>query len=119
MARISPVKARAGNSHQTCGSIFKVWINAAVCSGVIASSPREVTLKYWKVRNTAAPATALKICARTRVLFGPISLNSPVTISNAMAVATKASVTMKTIADSQRGDEKMAIQSNGGPSRPA
>ncbi len=94
-------------------------INAAVCSGVMPSPPRELTLKYWKVRKTIAPATALNICASTRVLRGPISRNRPVTISRATPVATKASVGMNTIAESHSGEEKIAIQINGGPSRPA
>ncbi len=116
---MSPVNARAGNSHQMLGSMFQVWISAAVSSGVMFPALREVTLKYWKVRNTAAPATALKICASMRVRLGPMRRNSAVTISRARPVAMKANVTMNTMADSHNGDENSAIHSSGGPSSPA
>ena len=116
---ISPVNARAGNSHHTCGSIFSPAIIVVIWSWLMPPVPRELRLNSWNDRNTVAPATALMICASTRVLRGPISRNNPVTMSSARPVAAKASVASTTIAESHSGDEKIAIQISGGPSIPA
>ena len=116
---MSPVNARDGNSHHAWGSRSSRRIISTMSCWFIRSSPRVLMLNSWKVRNTAAPASALITCASTRVRFGPIRRKRPVTMSNAIPVAANASEASTTSADNQSGEENTAIQSNGGPSMPA
>ena len=116
---ISPVKARAGKSQKALGSMSKPAIIACISSPVIVAGFARGNVEVLEAEEDSSARNGAEDLGEDARAARADQAEEAGDDQQRKARGGEGQVTSTMIEASQRGEEKIAIQSRGGPSRPA